>query len=236
MLGHPLRAPASGVASGVVAAQAEERRRRMRGAVISLRALLRLAPPASSPGRCRCPGSRTVVMPWPIQSLKTYSAGVPCSAPPMWPCMSTKPGQHVHARRGRSPGRPARPWAGSLGVDRHARGSRPLRCRRCGSSRSTTSTGPMRRRAGAVDHGHAAQDQPLARPLALGARRRLGDGLRLLLCAGEAVEREGGEGDEERSLAGSMRARLAGCRRRVSAGVGSGQGEPAGCDSRRQSK
>ena len=33
-----------------------------------------------------------VVIPCAIQSLKTYSAGVPCSLPPMCPCMSMKPG------------------------------------------------------------------------------------------------------------------------------------------------
>lgn len=38
------------------------------------------------------PGSQMVVIPWPIQSLKTYSAGVPCELPPIWAWVSTNPG------------------------------------------------------------------------------------------------------------------------------------------------
>src|SRR5690606_25667931 len=38
------------------------------------------------------PGSRIVVTPCASHSLYTYSAGVPCCAPPVWPCRSTKPG------------------------------------------------------------------------------------------------------------------------------------------------
>ncbi len=64
----------------------------MRGAVISLRALFAFSSSVQS-RPLPLPGSRTVVTPCPIQSLKTYSAGVPCSLPPMCPCMSTKPGR-----------------------------------------------------------------------------------------------------------------------------------------------
>src|SRR5438105_950336 len=62
-----------------------------RGATISLRALrsrswMHQSVPLPQPG------SRTEVTPCAIHSLNTYSAVVPCSAPPEWPCMSTKPG------------------------------------------------------------------------------------------------------------------------------------------------
>ena len=63
----------------------------MRGAVIWFLALLALCSRVHS-RPLPLPGSRMVVMPWPIQSLKTYSAGVPCATPPMCACMSTKPG------------------------------------------------------------------------------------------------------------------------------------------------
>ena len=37
-------------------------------------------------------GSLMVVIPCAIHNLKTYSAGVPCSFPPIWPCISIRPG------------------------------------------------------------------------------------------------------------------------------------------------
>jgi hypothetical protein len=64
----------------------------MRGAVIAFFALWALASSVQS-RPLPLPGSRTVVTPCPIHSLNTYSAGVPWSAPPMWACMSTKPGR-----------------------------------------------------------------------------------------------------------------------------------------------
>ena len=64
----------------------------MRGAVMALAALLRACSTVQSMP-LPLEGSRMVVMPWPIHSLKTYSAGVPWSVPPMWPCMSTSPGK-----------------------------------------------------------------------------------------------------------------------------------------------
>lgn len=54
----------------------------MRGAVISLRSLRRDSLAHHSTPLPQ-PGSRMVVMPWPIQSLYTYSDGTPCSCPPM---------------------------------------------------------------------------------------------------------------------------------------------------------
>ena len=38
------------------------------------------------------PGSRIEVIPWASQSLYTYSGTVPCAPPPVWACISKKPG------------------------------------------------------------------------------------------------------------------------------------------------
>ena len=63
----------------------------MRGAVI-LFSLLNFFSSSTQSNPLKLPGSRMVVMPCAIHSLKTYSAGVPCSTPPICPCISIKPG------------------------------------------------------------------------------------------------------------------------------------------------
>src|ERR1700687_2330569 len=111
----------------------------MRGAVISLRALLAFCLSVQSVPS-KLPGSRMVVTPWPIQSLKTYSAGVPWSLPPMCACMSTKPGSTYMPARSisRSPFAALGRLSGSMPPGWPTLSTRTMRC-----FSITMSTGPI---------------------------------------------------------------------------------------------
>ena len=104
-----------------------------------------------------------MVTPCASQSLKTYSAVVPCSMPPMCPCMSTKPGRTyifdaVDLASCASVGR----RFGSIGTF----GKPTLAHFLDAVAFDDDVHRPDRRRAGAVDDRRAADDQPLERPFA----------------------------------------------------------------------